>query len=514
MSKLIREEERFRDPKTGELVFEKCFIPINDQRLLREGIEICATTAREKDTGKIKNRLLFRRNDKTVAQLSCIHTKVCNAEFIDLSPEEKERLGMEPEQERYAIISTEKHPEIAEAIGIEQNFVALKSFIGSIIERGIQNSLIESLKFKLAVRNKEVRTDLSLLDDQTTSQLLNSLAKVNKKISDELVIFGLDYMTGEDPQRMEFFSTELSSQICDLDENALKEISTINGGYNELSFDAKECLSVREDLPSEIATILLSDKNEDIVRSVLKHNTNLPVELQQKFARHKDIEKRKAIANNSSISKQVETILAKDVSLDVQEALIRRTFLSEDTLRALTQSPYPIIRHIVAMNPVTTTATLKLLVDDESIHVRRQLARRENIDLDTVEKLAKDKDAHVRLNLLRSQTLPNKILMDYTDDIDDRIRRTLAGKLNMTERVQLKLLEDNDLTVQKTLARNSSLTEKTMRLLTSHPQRSVRMAIARNPNVPLSLLQELQKDQDRNVRDNANLTIKTRPSTS
>jgi len=368
----------------GESRYERTFFPFNDEALLRAGVEIVAVTRKLNE--RIKNEISFIRDDKK-STIECIHVAIANFVFNE------EGVAVETGG------STERLINVKEYITIEDAFFSLVSFVQALVERGMQQALIDGLRREM---NGEDPIDMNHL---MRTQLAKALVEIAPRETKELSFFLMEYLSAGIADRFRFICEDFLDLICDhFDEADLRRLDEI-GGIENLDYRIKERLASRRDVPSFVL--------EKLARDV--------------FWRVKI----KVISNPSVNQKVLESFL-NDECNDARRALASCNMASASLLNRLSSDLDPTVRKNVASNPNTSVKTLMVLSNDNNIRVRRAVARNENVNASILKALSMDPSEDVRRAVAGNPKTTIDILELLLGDEDEITFRIAANRLKAT----------------------------------------------------------------------------------
>jgi len=168
------------------------------------------------------------------------------------------------------------------------------------------------------------------------------------------------------------------------------------------------------------------------------------------------------------------------------------------------------VRRAIAENPNLDAKHHEKLVNDEDSDVRSAIARNPNLDAKHHEKLVNDEDWSFRRAIAENPNLDAKHHEKLVNDEDSDVRRAIAENPNLDAKHHEKLVNDEDSDVRRAIARNPNLDAKHHEKLVNDEDWGVRRAIARNPNLDAKHHEKLVNDEDSSVRSAAINAIKLR----
>lgn len=261
--------------------FEKCFDLIKDQVLLRAGVEICAIT--EVQGSDVSNQISFRRGENE-SIMKCVHTTV--TQFV-LNPEVED--GIE-------FVSTEDRPELKSLLEPEEHYVAMKSFVGFLVENGIINSLVSSYR----------------TDHEEGMDPLDSSVQLRGQIICALIEIAPDAFVGG----------------CNWN---VQDLKTIDGEVSVPLWTIRSCISQLDVLP-EFAQRELSRDPDWTIRMELAARKNLAGDLVDALASDRIIMVREVVAARADLPEDLIRKLARDEDPEVRQAISQRTDLPADVM--------------------------------------------------------------------------------------------------------------------------------------------------------------------------------------
>lgn len=283
--------------------FYKCFDLVNDEVLLRAGVQICAVT--EVEGAQVKNLIVFRRDGRE-SFVNCIHTPIC--QFV-LNPDAEDAIE---------ILSTEKRPDLQALLAPEEHYVAMKSFVGYLAEKGVLNSLVAS--YETGFEQGQEPLDFNYL---MRIQLVEALVVLAPEAATDLVYQTLKNGSSNNIERLRIILSELdpdeqivfeNHQVFDLillfDPSRVLEVADI------LRFD-DYLFAEMENLPERIIRQLLINEKFSI-------DLNLSNEILYKLIRDEDPMVRNAIARKVDLPEEIIQILIRDQDPKVRSAINKR----------------------------------------------------------------------------------------------------------------------------------------------------------------------------------------------
>ncbi len=195
LDRIEKNERRVVDKEKGYYIFEKCYIPINDDFLKEKGIDICALT--EIKNGKIQKNLVLLRKGEKFSYFNLTHFAIGQFKFNE---------NYEPD---YKEIPIEKRPDLRDLLAPGEYFIASKSFVESLIEKGIQKCLIEAIKRLIETGVDPIDFSLKL-----RKKIIKALVEIAPEDSKEFIFFILDYFSSGDRKRYKILSQEFKEVIC------------------------------------------------------------------------------------------------------------------------------------------------------------------------------------------------------------------------------------------------------------------------------------------------------------
>jgi len=501
-----KEEKKCLNPKCDLYMLEKCYLPHEDEALKERGVEFCARTevdARPKIPA-VKNLLLIRRGEK-VTGIRCIHTKV--GESIPCEEWEREQEEIGEETIRVREVSVEHRPELRKQLTPEEHYVALRSFVDGLLEQGIQNILLESLKYEVEWGRKYS----PLLDIQLRSQLASALSELVPEESAELALTSLEMIVQDDPQRMEAFSEEFRKIICDyFKPEDLVRLNQINAGVQALSPGLKDCiLRKREykEIPPEVLHEFLMD-TATTVRQIAfdklpftKIEPELSLSEYQELANDPDWQVRFNLAWQEELPYEIVQQLARDEDVLIQNQIAFFPHLKKDELNILVDSKDIRILRTLARRDDLPIPLLKELAQKDDVTVRRFIAAKEKLPVEVIEELIFEENEEVRTFLIKQANLSEEFQELLYETSSEKVRRaqTLHGNLskNMQRRIAVQGVKD----IRKALLDRSFLDDDVKRILMNDQEIEVRKELAERDDLPNDIIKNLARDEAVWVRE-------------
>lgn len=312
-------------------------------------------------------------------------------------------------------------------------------------------------------------------------------------------------------------------------------------------------LTVRRDLPENIVTLLLADKDPSIRKRMVRNLAASKDDLQNRLQVEQDhsvIETIKAAiqlrdAPNSPAYKQAAEGTIQDPALRLTEALeqisadselavkIRKAtasnpmFYSVDSMAADENAD---VRYAVASNPAASTLVLITLLSDKDTGVQQMaamtLSEKPDAEMDTLETFSHHSNPYIRIAVAKNPNAPTYVLDTLSKDADSRvlqqvasnphssshgleilakqddieIRRRVARQPQANQSTLAELAEDKDIEVRRRVASNEHTLVDTLEALSEDKSAVVREAVANNPRAPLEVLMKLAKNPTPSVR--------------
>jgi hypothetical protein len=220
--------------------------------------------------------------------------------------------------------------------------------------------------------------------------------------------------------------------------------------------------------------------------------------------------------------------LASDSSAQVRAAVAARPDAPAEALRPLARDRDRTVRETVAKNPATSQGNLLRLLGDADRWVRWAVAANPSCDARVRGKMAKAQDKELRGLLAEMRALEPELAELLIGDASPEVRERLA-RHTFDPEVISALLQDRTVRVRKGLAINEQtnaeqrhllaqdsspdvraalvraveLDEADLRLLLNDRSVEVRRSMAASTVTPVHIRQELEKDADETVAEEA-----------
>nr|WP_210403390.1 AAA family ATPase [Aeromonas veronii] len=240
-------------------------------------------------------------------------------------------------------------------------------------------------------------------------------------------------------------------------------------------------------------------KNTVEVRIALAENKTIGTPAQLLLAQDSQIEVRKSLAGHPAIAYEALQYLVNDVEA-VQVPLAGNRHLNSDLLQiSLARNKSENVREALAGNSQLCSEAQTILVKDASASVREALAGNESAVADIVRILMRDENEDVRERLIRwrDSVLPS-VQRHLACDPQVEIRKRLASIKGLRDEIQHRLCYDVP-EVQQELASNVCIAATTQQYLLDKGCADISLILARNT----SLIEPLQTK----LADNSNMEI-------
>ncbi|RSM21807.1 AAA family ATPase [Aeromonas salmonicida] len=274
----------------------------------------------------------------------------------------------------------------------------------------------------------------------------------------------------------------------------------------QLTLAGDDDLDVRVALAGRQRNPLLADsvqlalaKNTVEVRIALAENKTIGTPAQLLLAQDSQIEVRKSLAGHPAIAYEALQYLVNDVEA-VQVALAGNRHLNSDLLQiSLARNKSENVREALAGNSQLCSEAQTILVKDANASVREALAGNESAVADIVRILMRDENEDVRERLIRwrDSVLPS-VQRHLACDPQVEIRKRLASIKGLRDEVQHRLCYDVP-EVQQELASNVCIAATTQQYLLDKGCADISLILARNT----SLIEPLQTK----LADDSNMEI-------
>ena len=287
---------------------------------------------------------------------------------------------------------------------------------------------------------------------------------------------------------------ETLTRLVDL----VEDVQLTLAGDDDL--DVRVALAGRQCNPLLANSVQLAlAKNTVEVRIALAENKTIGTPAQLLLAQDSQIEVRKSLAGHPAIAYEALQYLVNDVEA-VQVALAGNRHLNSDLLQiSLARNKSENAREALAGNSQLCSEAQTILVKDANASVREALAGNESAVEEIVETLMRDESDDVRKRLVRwrDSVLPS-VQRHLACDPQVEIRKCLASIKGLRDEIQHRLCNDVP-EVQQELASNVCIAATTQQYLLDKGCADISLILARNT----SLIEPLQTK----LADNSNMEI-------
>lgn len=181
--------------------------------------------------------------------------------------------------------------------------------------------------------------------------------------------------------------------------------------------------------------------------------------------------------------------------------LAQRADLESSDIGQLLADPDPVVREMLATNPILDREWLVALLDDEAWHVRAGLTSRLADHPRLADHLIADADWSVRAALAAAADASSINVSPLSADESPIVRKSLAGNPTIVPSQLIPLATDPAATVRTVVAGRADLSHDLLLALAGDREDEVRLAIARNRAVlPDDALLHLVGDSSHEVR--------------
>lgn len=287
---------------------------------------------------------------------------------------------------------------------------------------------------------------------------------------------------------------ETLTRLVDL----VEDVQLTLAGDDDL--DVRVALAGRQRNPQLANSVQLAlAKNTVEVRIALAENKTIGTPAQLLLAQDSQIEVRKSLAGHPAIAYEALQYLVNDVEA-VQVPLAGNRHLNSDLLQiSLARNKSENVREALAGNSQLCSEAQTILVKDANASVREALAGNESAVADIVRILMRDENEDVRERLIRwrDSVLPS-VQRHLACDPQVEIRKRLASIKGLRDEIQHRLCYDVP-EVQQELASNVCIAATTQQYLLDKGCADISLILARNT----SLIEPLQTK----LADNSNMEI-------
>ncbi|MHA1144722.1 MAG: HEAT repeat domain-containing protein [Candidatus Helarchaeota archaeon] len=459
MSEFIKiAERRWIDKEQHHFIYEKSYTPEQDEVLKRQGVDVCAVT--EVRGREIHNRIEFRKGS-SVAVVPCLHIAVLQ---VIHNPDSES--GFEE-------VSTEEHPDLQQLLSPEDHHFALRSMVQCLIERGIQDTMLESFR-----RERETGKEPLDFNHLMRMQIVKALMEIAPDETKEMALFLLEYVTSGNLERVKTFDEDFHYVFLSpkFDFADLKRLDKICGGIRELNDDLKLDLLGKRKLPLWALEKLAGD--EDLwIRTEIARRKHLPESLVVELAGDKDLWIRCEIARREDLPESLVVKLAGDEAWEVRCEIAWRDDLPKPLVAKFAGDEDQMVRRWIASRRDLPEPLVVKLAGDENPEVRSKIARREDLPEPLVVKLVGDENPEVRSKIARREDLPEPLVVKLAGDEDPEVRSKIARRKHLPESLVVKLAGDEDPEVRRAIAGRRDLPEVLVKMLANDEDGDVQSEI-------------------------------------
>ncbi len=211
---------------------------------------------------------------------------------------------------------------------------------------------------------------------------------------------------------------------------------------------------------------------------------------------------RVAVAARPDAPAQALRPLARDHDRDVREAVARNPAASQGNLLRLVGDADRWVRWAVAANPACDARVRSVMVKAQDKELRGLLAEMPELEPELAAILVGDASPEVRERLASHSGDP-EVIEALLRDRTVRVRKGLAINQFTTAAQRSLLAQDSSPDVRAALVRAVKLDEEDLRVLLGDRSAEVRRSMATSDVTPQHIRQELEKDPDETVADDA-----------
>lgn len=287
---------------------------------------------------------------------------------------------------------------------------------------------------------------------------------------------------------------ETLTRLVDL----VEDVQLTLAGDDDL--DVRVALAGRQRNPLLANSVQLAlAKNTVEVRIALAENKTIGTPAQLLLAQDSQIEVRKSLAGHPAIAYEALQYLVNDVEA-VQVALAGNRHLNSDLLQiSLARNKSENVREALAGNSQLCSEAQTILVKDANASVREALADNESAVEEIVETLMRDESDDVRKRLVRwrDSVLPS-VQRHLACDPQVEIRKCLASIKGLRDEIQQRLCDDVP-EVQQKLASNVCIAATTQQYLLDKGGADISLILARNTSLIEPLQTKLADDSNMGI---------------
>lgn len=310
--KHLLESSEIKVATENEKVFEKIFIPFKDEKLKDVGLEIIVRTSYK--MGNTSNEVIMQLGEDWEI-LECIHVVIGK---IAMS-ESGELLYDKTSQDIGSMAQLTLAP--------EEHFFALKSFMQHVLERGIQESIIDVLKLE-----EDVQYNFGF-NHLMAAQFIEILFELVPNESKELFLFLLDNYYSKFPKNFIIYFED-NPKLTNLLETMKLSPNTIDALATDNLPKIRSSMARRDDLsPSTVKKLTLD--NYYMVKKILLQKKDLPNDILKIFSEDIDWQVRLDLASYKPLPVEIVKHLASDENWQVRWEIARREDLPPDVITRL-----------------------------------------------------------------------------------------------------------------------------------------------------------------------------------
>ena len=296
----------------NEKIFEKIYIPFKDEILKKAGLEFLTRTTFR--MGNIQNEIGLRLGESWEF-IDCIHIVIGKINVSDSGEMLYEHVHLETTAKSQIKLTPEEH------------FFALKSFVEYLLERGIQESIIDVLKLK---ENEQYNFGFNHL---MAAQFIEILFELVPNESKDLFLYLLENFYSKFPNNFVIYFED-NPKLVKLLETLNLSPNMIDALANDTHPSIRSLIAKRGDLSQIIMKKLASDNYYMVKKNILQKK-DLSNDILDIFSKDNDWQVRLDLASYIYLPVDIIKRLASDENWEVRWEIARRNDLPDDVKNKL-----------------------------------------------------------------------------------------------------------------------------------------------------------------------------------
>jgi len=242
---------------------------------------------------------------------------------------------------------------------------------------------------------------------------------------------------------------------------------------------------------SQLMLVRMAQRGGTAVRKVLAANRFHSPKLTGDLLRDPALHVRTALAKNSAIQHNYQTMLVADEAPAVRAALATVAKLPEEILHTLSDDTSAVVRAVVFAQSKASPELLTSWAQTESIEIQRLLMNHKKLPLAAQQILSGSSDPAVQEAIDSIMAPAPHTLLARAESELDAVRLRTAKCEDLPEEIQHVLASDPLTEVRVALASNPAITPEIAMCIATSLDRPASLALAENPNLPLDASLEL-----------------------